>query len=220
MFQVPDEALPLSIGAITAGAGDAGKGDRVAAVFEQVMGRVDIEIVEEVFVAVAFEMDEAGVFKDGYRLRINGDEGGWEGLKVSDAAIFCSGDAKPWVVWEGLVGIFVPEFHEPLLISGNSVIEADEDGLHIGGDVGSNGCVEEFGAVEKGVQQGEGAFDGGVGGQGVGLVWRGGDAGRQAAEDRGGAWGCVTLPGQEGQQEAACQEVFGQLCQEGGYFGK
>ena len=122
VFQVPDEALPLSIGAIAAGACGAGEGDGVAAVFEQLMGGVDIEVIEEVFVAVAFEMDEAAVFEDGYRLGVNGDEAGRNRLEVSYAAIFCSGDAKPWVVWEGLVGIFVPEFHEPLLISGDGVI--------------------------------------------------------------------------------------------------
>lgn len=153
---MPGEALPLSEAAVFARGRRAGEGDGVAAVFQHPMGGVDIEIVEEMIFAAAFEMDKAAVFEDGYGLGINGNQRWRGGLEAKDAPVFVRGDAEVGVVGQGLAGIGVPVLQEPGSVCGDGVIEFDEDGLHVGGDVGADGFVEEFGATEEGVQEGEG----------------------------------------------------------------
>ena len=81
--------------------------------------------------------------------------------------------------------------------------------MEIGGDIGADGFVEEFGAVEDGVQEGEGGVEGGVGHSGWRLAL---------------CWLCPALrfacPGQEAQQEAKCDHICSKLRQRVGYFGK
>lgn len=152
-FEMPGVALPFAVGALAAGACGAGERDRVAAIFEQMMDGVDVEIVKETFpAAVALKMDKAAVPYHGYDLGINGDEGRWGRLETQYAKVFICGNAKVFIIRKRLVGIPVPVFLEPGLVGRDGVVELDEDGLHGGGDVGTQGYVEELGAVKEGVQ--------------------------------------------------------------------
>ena len=148
---MPGETVPLSKAAVFARSCRTGEGDGVAAVFEHPMGRVDVEIVEEMIFTAAFKMDKTAAFEDGYGLGINRNKGRRDGLEAKDAPVFVRGDAEMRVVGQGLIGIGVPVFPEPGLVCGDGVVEFDQDGLHVGGDSGADGFIEEFGAVEEGV---------------------------------------------------------------------
>ena len=116
-------------------------------------------------IATAMKMNEARVFLYGHGLGVDGDENGRGGFHVLNTFVFIRGDAEALAVREGLAraGIFVPILYKPLAISDDGVVKADQDGLHVPGDLGLQGLIGEIGAVEDGIDEGKGGFFVGVG---------------------------------------------------------
>lgn len=166
-FETPGIAFPLSIRAVATGVCRPGEGNCVAAVFEQPMDGVDIEVIKQVFLAAAatLEVDQAALPYHGYGLGIDGHKGRRRRLQPEYALVLPGGDTKMFIVGQGLVWIAFPVLLEPCLVRRDGIVEPAEDRQHIGRDVGAYVDVEELRAVEDGVQQGEGRFYGAVGGR-------------------------------------------------------
>lgn len=164
----------------------AKKGNGVTAEDEDVVLWVDEEEIEETDIPAGVELDEAGVTGDRYLLGVGRNELRWGVLQGLEALVFCGTDPEALVIGQWLSGIVGAVVLEPLAIGDDGVVEADDDGLDVGGEIGFDQLVEDGGVMEDGV----GEMDGGVEeGDGVWVgLWA---SGRFRLRDcrLGGVWG-------------------------------
>lgn len=107
LFKAPGEARPFAIGTGSGRAGAADKGDGVAAIDDEPVFIVDLQVVEQVNVAIGLEADIARFPHNGNLLRVDGGELRWRLLQGLQPPVFFRGDAKALIVGEGLAGMGV-----------------------------------------------------------------------------------------------------------------
>lgn len=156
------------------------------------MGQVYFEVVEKTGVAGAFEADMTVVADNGDWLLLDGGEVGRKLFEVLNALVFGVGDAEAFVVGKRSSAL-TAIVEKPFFVGGDGIVEADEDGLEIGGKVGFGEVVSEVGMGEDGVDEMKGFGERGVGlgevaGGGLGAV---GDGIGRVGSDRGSRVGLV-----------------------------
>jgi len=171
-FESPGKSLQLAIGTGRASVCPSDERDSIGAIQELLPRGVDHQVVEQVGIAVAFELDEAVGGSLGYRhmLRIYGDKLGWRRGEILYPAVLVGADAKAFVVGQRLAGsgIFIPVVEKPGLIGDDRVVEADENGLHVDRDIGLQRLEDKSLPGKDGIDKTKGRMENGIGGYRIG----------------------------------------------------
>lgn len=168
------------------------KGKGVSGEDDLLLPQIDLPIVENADLALAFEMDVAVVAVDGSFLLRQGDQARGKSFQVLDALIFFAGNAETFVVGKGAADrVFIPVVEEPLFVGSDGIVKPDKNGLHVPGDGGFGDVEGEVGAVEDRVDEAKSTGQQGIGASGgTGDVGEGGAGMRGAGACRDGL-GCV-----------------------------